>query len=143
MKVVLDTNVVIDAMANRKPFSKEAKKIMLKISNQEINGYISANSVTDIYYILRKTLNERRSRNIIKSLLLSLEVIDIDKADCWSSLKLKIHDFEDGIIVVVADKIKADYIITRDEEFLKVKTLIKIISPDKFLPLFSKNNKKN
>jgi predicted nucleic acid-binding protein len=56
MKVLVDTNVVLDAIANREPFSNNAKKIINLILENKLEGFITANSTTDIYYIARKYL---------------------------------------------------------------------------------------
>lgn len=133
MKIVIDTNVVIDAVASRQPFCKEAEAILLMVSEGKIEGYITANSITDIFYVVRRSLTETQARQVIRSILYSLDVIDVGGEDCWQALNLQIGDFEDALIVSCAEKICADYIVSRDSAFLKEDSPVQIIAPDSFL----------
>lgn len=133
MRVVFDTNVIIDAVASRKPFCEEAETILLMASKEQIAGYMTANSITDIFYVVRRSLPEAETREIIRSLLYSLEVIDVGGADCWQALTLQIDDFEDALLAACAEKIGADYIISRDSDFVKATSPVKVITPSDFL----------
>ena len=133
MKVVLDTNVVIDAVALRQPFCEDAKRILLMVAEEMFTGYLTANSVTDIFYVVRRSLQESKARKIIRSLLYSLEVIELSGEDCRQALDLAIGDFEDALLATCAKKIGADYIISRDEDFSKTICPVQIISPSEFL----------
>lgn len=133
MRVVLDTNVIIDAVASRQPFCEAAESILLMVSQEQISGYVTANSITDIYYVVRRILPEAESKEIIRSLLYSLEVIEVGNADCWEALSLQIGDFEDALVAACAQKIGADYIISRDENFAKADSPVKVIYPTAFL----------
>ncbi len=64
MNVVLDTNVVIDAVAARKPFCIEAEEILSMAAENMITAWLSANSVTDIFYVIRRSLSEVKTRDI-------------------------------------------------------------------------------
>jgi len=137
MKIVFDTNVVIDAVASREPFHREAEAILLMASEEKIKGYLTANSITDIFYVARRSLPETEARGIIRSLIYSLEVIEVGGADCWEALSLPISDFEDALIVMCAKKVEADYIISRDNNLLKVACPVQVISPSEFLARYS------
>ena len=133
MKVVLDTNVVIDAVASRQPFCREAEAILLLVSESKIEGFLTANSITDIYYVVRRSLPENETREIIRSLLYSLEVIEVGGADCQQALNLPMQDFEDALVAICAKKVDADYIISRDSGFLKAASPVPVVSPAEFL----------
>jgi predicted nucleic acid-binding protein len=133
MKVVLDTNIVIDAVASRQPFCQDAEKILLMISEGKIDGYLTANSITDIFYVVRRNLSEIETREIIRSILYSLNIIEIGSADCWQALSLPMRDFEDALLSSCAEKVSADYIISRDADFANADSLVQIISPLEFL----------
>jgi predicted nucleic acid-binding protein len=135
MRVVLDTNVVIDAVAARQPFCIEAEAILIQVSTEQIKGYVSANSLADVFYVVRRSLAAAAAKNIIRSLLYSLNVIEVGNADCWQAVNSPIADFEDALLVACAEKVNADYIVTRDEELTKQLSPIKIISPAEFLAL--------
>jgi len=130
MKILIDTNVILDSLASREPYDKSADDIFDLIAQNRVEGYLNTSSVTDIYYILRKTLGDAASRSEIRKILYILQAIEITKSDCQAALDSPISDFEDALVVVCADKVNLDYIITRDEEFLK---LPNAVSPIEFL----------
>ena len=77
MKVLIDTCVVIDLLQNRVPFSDDAKKIFYLIGDKKINGCITANSCTDIYYITRKALHDTEAaKDVMKKLFKLVTILD-------------------------------------------------------------------
>jgi predicted nucleic acid-binding protein len=136
MKVLLDTNVVLDAIARREPFCDNAQKIINLILDSKIEGYVTANSITDIYYIARKHLNQNDLRNTLRSLFRIFDIIDVFGADCRKAFDFPIDDYEDALLVVCGDRTAVDYIVTRDEEFLR-QANIPVIAPADFVKLFA------
>ena len=137
MKVLLDTNVVLDAIVNREPFYNDAQNVIDSILDNKLEGYITANSVTDIYYIAKKHFNKNVLRNTMRSLFAIFTIIDVFGTDCHDALDFPLDDYEDALLVVCGDRTKIDHIITRDKEFLKnAKPSIPAISPSDFLQLF-------
>jgi len=137
MRVVFDTNVIIDAIAGRKPFDTEAKKLLLLAAKDEFKGYITANSVTDIYYVVRRSLTEDETRLIIKSVLYSLDIIGVSDEDCRQAFNSTIRDYEDALLATCAEKIDADSIVSRDAEFLKSDSSVPVCSPLELLQKLS------
>ena len=138
MKILVDTNVILDSLATREPYNKSADVIFDLIAKNHVKGYLNTSSVTDIYYILRKVLGDTASRNEIRKILYVLQAIEVTKSDCQTALDSPISDFEDALIVVCADKVNLDYIVTRDDELLK---LPNVISPNEFLSKIIMNDK--
>jgi predicted nucleic acid-binding protein len=128
MRVLLDTNTMIDYLATREPFYQNANKIIGLITRNRVTGYVNTSSITDIYYILRKTLSDAESRGKVRAILQLLHAIEVTKADCFTALDSPMTDFEDALVTVCAEKVNLDYIVTRDGEFLKLPIAIKIIS---------------
>jgi len=136
MKVLLDTNVVLDAIANREPFYLDAQKIINSILDNKLEGYITANSITDIYYVSRKYLIKTDLLTTMRSLFAIFSIIDVLGTDCHKALDFPLDDYEDALIAVCGNKADINYIITRDKEFLdktKSKFTISVISPADFL----------
>ncbi|MCL2834511.1 MAG: putative toxin-antitoxin system toxin component, PIN family [Treponema sp.] len=130
MKVLIDTNIVLDAIASREPFRKEAQKIIDLILDNKLTGYITANSITDIYYIARKYLEAENLQKSMRSLFSIFSIIDVLEKDCRDALDYPIKDYEDALVIVCGSKAGMDFIITRDLDFLKLyKTLIPVITP--------------
>ena len=116
MKTVLfDTNIILDALASREPYNREAEQLFLLVAKEQLVGFITANSVTDIYYLIRKNSTEDDARKAIRNLLLLFEILDITKNDCERAIDIDNSDYEDAILLVCAKKNKIDTIVTRDE----------------------------
>ncbi|MCL1926776.1 MAG: PIN domain-containing protein [Syntrophorhabdaceae bacterium] len=133
IKALLDTNVVLDALAAREPFYAEAESIFLLAAEEKFKGFITANSITDIHYLIKKNTSEAAAREALRNLLHIFAVVDINAKDCEKSLESPVDDYEDALIVVCASKIDADYIITRDEDFLRTRSPVAVIAPSGFL----------
>ena len=120
MRVLLDTNILLDAIAARDPFKEEAQEIFLMAAKEEIEGFVTANSITDIYYIAcRSGLDDAAARKAIHNLMQVFSVIDVRGADCEAALALPIPDYEDAIVVECGRRESIGYIITRDQDFLE------------------------
>lgn len=133
MKVVVDNNVIIDALKPNPQFEAEAQQILRLASVKEIDGFVSANSLTDIFYVLRKAHGADKAKTMVQKLLLILDIIGIDPIDCTDALTLPMSDFEDAMVAVCAKKVKADFIVTRDENFIKAGTAVKAVTPEQLL----------
>ncbi len=133
MKVLLDTNVLLDAIAARQPFCGDAQRIFLLAAQERFEGLLTANSVTDIYYVARKTLSDAQAREALRSLFQVFTVVDVRGADCEAALDSRIADYEDAVAVLCARKAGAECIITRDEGFLQAAPEPAAVSPAAFL----------
>ena len=141
MKVLLDTNVVLDAIANREPFRLDAQSIINQILDNKLEGYITANSTTDIYYIARKHLSKNDLRNTMRSLFAVFGIVDVYGTDCREALDFPLDDYEDALLVLCRNRAVLDYIITRDKEFLeKADSSITVVSPAHFLRMINSSN---
>jgi predicted nucleic acid-binding protein len=138
VRILLDTNVILDHILSREPNAKNVEKIFDMICKDEIEAAFTANSVTDIYYIVSKRLGDVTARETLWNLFNVLVIIGIDGNDCVSALNLPITDFEDAVVVVCAGKDNFDYIVTNDREFLQTDSNIaRVVSPDDLLNMIS------
>ena len=129
MKILLDTNVILDHILSRDPYAKNVAKIFDMICKDEIEAAFTANSVTDIYYIVSKRLGDTAAREALRNLFNVLAIISIDGNDCVSALNLRIADFEDAVVAICAGKDNIDYIVSNDKEFLQVDSNIARVVP--------------
>ena len=130
MKVLLDTNIVLDKLAAREPFKDDVNRIFTLIGRNELTVYVTATGITDVYYILRKKLTDNDCRKALRHLFEALCVLAVTRYDCEAAFDSPLEDFEDALILACAEKANVDFIITRDEIFLKA---TKAISPSDFL----------
>lgn len=135
MTVLLDTNIIMDALQERQPFDTAAKTILLLGQRGRISCCFTANAATDIFFLYSKARNRKEANIALDFLLKTYKVVTITQRDCVTALALPNEDFEDSLVEVCANNINADYIISRDEEFAKVSTGVRVIKPDDFLAL--------
>ena len=135
MKILIDTNILLDFIIGREPFYENADKILKLCANKKVKGYLAAHSVTNLYYIMRKYFQNNDCWEIIKNLLKFLDVIEIDKDKILESLNdNSFKDFEDRLQVECAKSININYLVTRDlKDYANSK--IECVSPDDFLTI--------
>lgn len=131
--IVLDNNVLIDWIADRHPFVEQSGAVLELVASGEIEGAISANSLTDIFYVLRKYHTAEKAKDLIWNLMNLLTVVSVDGNDCMKALELPMDDFEDAVVAVCAEKAEADCIVTRDEAFIKALSPVPVVSPAEYL----------
>ena len=132
-KVFLDTNILIDLIAERKPFSKYAIDIFDKAENNLIKIYTSSHSIATSYYLLKKHISEKDLREILYALLDYLIIIPLDADILKKGLRSRHKDFEDGLQIMCAySKSEIDCIVTRNIKDFKYSE-IPVFTPDQFL----------
>ena len=95
-KVVIDTNVVLDWILGREPFKDAAEKMFEIITlRKDIKAYVTANSVTDLFYVAKKTMKVDRIRNLLLIIFKKVDIISVLKSDIIKSLKSDYNDLED------------------------------------------------
>ena len=114
MDLVLDNNIVIDHIDRREPFYELSRRVCQLGVVGEANTYISVNMLTDIYYLLRKDYGSQGAQDLIENNLSFLQLIGISAEDAQKALAARWGDFEDCLVARCAEKIKADYIVTRN-----------------------------
>lgn len=133
MKILADTNVIIDALTSREPWNKSAEKIFLMAANQTIEMYITASSATDIYDLIRKYLHNTEAAKTIMGKLFSFTgILEVRADDCIDALASSINDYEDAVVEKVAHRNDMDYIVTRNIKDYQAGNT-KIILPDDFV----------
>ena len=133
MKVMIDNNVVIDALKPNPGFETVAKGVFQLVWQDKITPYLCANSLTDIFYILQKLQGAVKTKTTIAKLITVMNIVSLTVRDCTDALSLPLNDFEDAVIAVCAQKAGADCIVSRDEKFLKAESPVAVITPDQLL----------
>ncbi len=139
--VFLDTNVLIDFLADRRPFSLEAAKLFNHSLKGRIKIYISAVSYNNIYYILRQSFSHAETIKTLSELNEWTEIIDVSKEVIKKSIKSDFKDFEDAIQYNCALTMnKIEFIVTRDTKDFKLSTL-PILTPKEANSLIENSKK--
>ena len=135
MRILVDTNIIIDALTGREPFREAAEQVFLIAANRAEDMYITANSVTDIYYLVRKHLHStEQSKDVMSKLCELFYILDVTSGDCMDALASEIKDYEDAVVACCAYRSQIDYIVTRNiKDYAASK--VRAISPEKFVEI--------
>lgn len=114
MKLLIDTNVFFDVITKREPFYGDSYSV-LHYAAKNNTGYISVQSLKDLYYLCSKGNGAKDSWEIIEKISYLFNVIDISSDDSTSTLNSDMPDYEDGLILMSAIRNGMDAIVTRDE----------------------------
>ncbi|OFY98423.1 MAG: twitching motility protein PilT [Bacteroidetes bacterium RIFCSPLOWO2_12_FULL_31_6] len=132
-KIFVDTNIIIDLIADRKPHSKFAIEIFKKSEDKELTLFTSSHSIATAHYLLKKYIGEKELREILFNLLDFIQVIPVNVDTIKKGLKSKHKDFEDAFQMISANSVeKMDYIITRNIKDFK-DAEISVLPPDEFV----------
>lgn len=133
----LDTNVVIDVLADRKPFSDAAAKLFDYAEKGKLQLFISALSYSNIYYIIRKSCTHKEMISLLRDLKAITETLDVTSRVIESALNTNLKDFEDSIQYNTAlTNKKIEAIITRDVKGFK-NSDIPVFTPDEVLNIIA------
>ena len=138
MNVLIDTNVVLDAILSREPHAAAAQKIFLLAAENKIHAGITANTVTDIHYLALKYLRDsKKVKEVLAKLFALFQVVDVTAYDCKKALDLPMDYYEDALLSICAKKVKCDFIVTRNiNDFAN--SIVKPVLPNDFLKNQSK-----
>ena len=133
MRVLVDTNILIDWISHRNDYYKNAKEIVQLCAEHRMEGCIAVHSITNMFYILRKNVGFKERNEIFKTLTDIFSIIPVDDKKISLAVKNEeFSDFEDCLQMECAESFEADYIITRNVvDFANSR--IKAISPQEFL----------
>lgn len=135
MTILLDTNIIMDALQERSPFDTAAKEILLCGQSGKVRCVFTANAMSDIFYLYSKVRSRKEAKVALGFLLNTYSVVSVTQEDCSKALTLPNDDFEDALVEVCAKSVVADYIVSRDSEFKDVATEVKVITPDELLEM--------
>jgi len=129
-RIFVDTNIIVDLIADRRPFSKFAIQLFSKAEDRKIKLYTSSHAIATTHYLLKKYIDEKKLREILESILDYLTVVSISQEIIKKGLKSKHKDFEDAIQIISTSSIdKIDCIVTRNVKDFK-EAEIPVFSPD-------------
>ena len=133
MKILVDTNVIIDALTSREPWNESAEKIFIMAANNIVDMYITASSATNIYYLVRKHLhNAETARQVMSKLYSLVGILEVKQEDCIDALASPITDYEDAVVEQVARRSGVECIVTRNQKDYEL-GLTKVFLPDDFI----------
>ena len=132
MRILVDTNIVLDFLLDREPFVYQSALLFQKIASEQMIGYATATTLTDIFYVSRRhTRSIERARQAVAITLVALEICPVDKFVLEAALSSTTADFEDALQIACALAHNLDAIVTRDMELTS--GLISVLSVEQAL----------
>ncbi len=136
MKALLDTNVVLDVLLDRKPHSAESAEVFRLVEQGQVEGLLCATTVTTLDYLLSQSMKRSDTRKLLSQLLKLFEVAAVNRAVIENALTSRMDDFEDAVMDHAAQNSGADIIVTRNsKDFTHGKS--KVMDPRQFIVLMN------
>lgn len=137
MRILFDTDVVLDLLLDRQPHSKAAAELFSRVElGDDITGFLCATTVTTIYYLATKVVGAKRSGEEIRRLLSLVEVAPVNRVVLEGALRGQFRDYEDGVVHEAAKQVGAGAIVTRNVRDYK-KSSIPVYSPVELAKMLS------
>lgn len=137
MKIMCDTNVIIDLLLEREPFVEASCRVLSLCEEHKIEGFVSASSVTDIYYLVRKyTHSTELAYKAVGKLLEIVKVCSVTNNDVLTAFQRKARDFEDCLVATCAKSIRCNCIVTRNKKDFE-EFDIPLLTPEELLQQFT------
>jgi len=130
--VLIDTNIILDIALQREPFFDAAKQIFDKMEDGKIKGFVTASSISDIYYVSKKVSGREKTLAFIRELIDILEVLSVTKETIIDALNTEFKDFEDALQYCVANMNCINIIVTRNKSDFNLST-IEVCTPDELI----------
>lgn len=134
-KLLVDTNIFLDVAIDAREEHVPGVLLWDEFLYGEIEGYVAATSLKDVYYILGKYEGESRSRDFIEAILKIFQVVPVDALVCKTAIRSNEPDFEDGIVRECAESIPVDFIISPDKSAFG-RSYIKCLTAQEYLDFF-------
>jgi predicted nucleic acid-binding protein len=133
LKLLLDVNVILDAVLGRSPWAAEAAQLLSVVETGDADGYIAAHTLTTIHYIVSKHTARSAGNGVVADLLRIVRVVPVGGADFLQALLLGMDDFEDAVQTIAALQIGADYLVTRNgrdfnEKWVEIRTAGEVLA---------------
>ncbi|MCL2620738.1 MAG: PIN domain-containing protein [Defluviitaleaceae bacterium] len=134
MKILIDTNVVLDVVLVRGIFYENSRKILV-LSDETGIGYVSVSQLKDVSYFVRKmTKSQERAKVSINALSAFVGFLDLGSVDVMTALASPMKDFEDALLAACAKRHGMDYIVTRNEADF-AHSPVPALTPEQFLEI--------
>lgn len=134
MKLFIDTNVVLDVLAQREPWFGDSARLLAHIEQGGATGHTAAHTLTTLHYLLTRHLGQQKTAGVLIDLTTLIRVEPVDHQVLQQALALGWRDFEDAVQAVTAAQCQADYLVTRNPRDFK-QSLVPVITPSEFLAL--------
>ena len=124
MRLLIDANIVLDILQKREGLWKDSSLVWKLCETEQAEGFISALTFANLVYVMRKELDAEQVHDVLKKLQLIFRFADFSAADMEKAAEMKWDDYEDAIQAATAERITADFIVTRNVRDFKQSKVI-------------------
>jgi predicted nucleic acid-binding protein len=139
MKALIDVNVVLDVLLDRKPHVAASAAVWAAIETGAAEGLLAAHAVTTIHYLIRKEQSVAQARRTVLSILRVFRVATVDEGVIQDALQLPSPDFEDAVTISAARLAGCELIVTRDPRGFR-QSPVRVLTPEAAAPLLAKSS---
>jgi predicted nucleic acid-binding protein len=139
LRILFDTNVILDVLLDREPFSSTAARLFSEVEAGNIAGYVCATTITTLHYLASKVMDAASAKEEINKLTMLFEVAPVNRAVLDAALLSEFKDFEDAVVHEAALYQGVQGIVTRDFNGFK-KSKINVYSPEELLLMLASRN---
>lgn len=132
MRVIIDTNIVLDVLLARSPFVESASRVFALVERSKIEASLCATTVTTVHYLLTQSLSRSEGRRALRGLLTLFEIAPVNRPVIEEALRSKMEDFEDAVLEQAGRLAGAEAIVTRNTKDFR-KSSVKALDPTELL----------
>ena len=132
MRALIDTNIILDVLCQRERFFENSSMVFKLCEMKKLDGVISALSIPNMIYIMRKELDHDAIKIVLQKLSLIFKIEDLKAADLLKAAVMDFKDYEDALQSVCAERTNADFIISRNVKDFQ-NSSVKAVTPEEFL----------
>lgn len=123
MRILFDTNVIVDVFLERGPFFRPAARLFEAVERERLEGLLGATTVTTVHYLVAKGSGQVNAHESIGELLRLFEVAAVNRAVLQQAAASEFSDFEDAVLHEAGRRSAADGLVTRDKDDFSAATL--------------------
>ena len=132
MRALIDTNIILDVLCQRERFFENSSMVFKLCEMKKLDGVISALSIPNLVYIMRKELDHDAIKTVLQKLSLIFKIEDLKAADLLKAAVMDFKDYEDALQSICAERTNADFIISRNVKDFQ-NSSVKAVTPEEFL----------
>ncbi len=136
MKILFDTNIILDVLLNRKPFVELSANLVSSVENKTIEGYLCATTITTFDYLISKSRNRETAKIEIQKLLTLFQIADVNSTVLTMAINSGFTDFEDAVQYFSGKCSNVDGLVSRNTKDYK-KAILPIYTPDDLWSIIS------
>lgn len=144
MRVLLDTNILVDVLQQREPWRQDGEIIFIAAAMNQITACVTAKQIADIHYMTKKAFKGQAhvdylAKQVIGKLMTFMELEDTSVADCQAAMGINNNDFEDAMLMACAARETMDYIVTRNVTHFKGSS-VPVVTPADFVKILNQSD---